>query len=74
MRNTLISREVTYLVRLVTYIPGTVFAQVEPKTDRLFRSLGHFTALLDDAFSAIELPPVPRPDLVWDLSNLGELV
>jgi 4-aminobutyrate aminotransferase-like enzyme/Ser/Thr protein kinase RdoA (MazF antagonist) len=56
------------LVWLLTYVPGTVLAKVNPHSPDVLRSLGQFlgemdTALLDFAH------PATRRELKWDLSR-----
>jgi 4-aminobutyrate aminotransferase-like enzyme/Ser/Thr protein kinase RdoA (MazF antagonist) len=57
-------------VWLLTYIPGTIFAKVNPHTPELLRSFGHFLGELDAALQDVSHPAAQR-ELKWDLSRAG---
>jgi 4-aminobutyrate aminotransferase-like enzyme/Ser/Thr protein kinase RdoA (MazF antagonist) len=56
------------LLWLLTYIPGTVLANVNPHPPELLRSLGHFLGELDAALADFSHPAAHR-ELKWDLSR-----
>jgi 4-aminobutyrate aminotransferase-like enzyme/Ser/Thr protein kinase RdoA (MazF antagonist) len=55
-----------HLVRLLTWVPGTVLAEVRPHTERLLESLGRRVAETNRAFAGFSHPAMKRP-LPWDL-------
>src|SRR5688572_1599893 len=59
-----------HLVRMLTFVPGEVWATVEPHDAPLLRSLGRALALVDAALSDF---PVTGAfgDLKWDLTQAG---
>jgi Ser/Thr protein kinase RdoA (MazF antagonist) len=54
-----------HLVRLLTWVPGTVLAGVRPHTVELLRSLGSLLGTIDVALADFEHPAANR-DLKWD--------
>jgi 4-aminobutyrate aminotransferase-like enzyme/Ser/Thr protein kinase RdoA (MazF antagonist) len=60
-----------YLVRAVTYLPGTPFHAFEP-TSVMRREVGALLARLDVALNDF-LDPPPAQELLWDLSNAARL-
>lgn len=59
-----------HLVRMLTFVPGTVWADVQPHSSDLLRSLGRALALVDGALA--DFPPSGAfGDLKWDLSRAG---
>ena len=57
-----------HLVRMVSFVPGQVWADVAPHAQELFRSLGRALALVDAALS--DLPAAGASgDLKWDLTR-----
>jgi 4-aminobutyrate aminotransferase-like enzyme/Ser/Thr protein kinase RdoA (MazF antagonist) len=58
------------LVWLLTYVPGTVLAKVNPHSPELLRSLGQFLGEMDAALTDFSHPAAHR-ELKWDLSNAG---
>ena len=57
-----------HLVRMVTFVPGQVWADVKPHSRDLLRSLGRALALVDSALS--DFPATGAfGDLKWDLSR-----
>src|SRR5579872_5872339 len=58
------------LLWLLTYVPGTVLAKVNPHTPELLRSLGQFLGEMDAALAHFSHPSTRR-DLKWDLSRAG---
>lgn len=56
------------LVWLLTYVPGTVLAKVNPHTPQLLSSLGQFLAEMDAALADFSHPAADR-ELKWDLSQ-----
>jgi len=57
----------THLMRLLTYVPGRVWARVTPHTSALLHSLGQALGLVDVALQ--DFPPPPATDFKWDLSQ-----
>ena len=55
-----------HFVRLVTWIPGTAFAEAQSHTSRLLESLGGFLGRLDEAFEGFSHPATTRT-FYWDL-------
>ena len=62
-----------FLTRLLTWLPGTVLAQVNPKTPGLFRSLGTFLGGMDRALEDFSHPAQER-ELKWDLKGAGRVI
>jgi Ser/Thr protein kinase RdoA (MazF antagonist) len=59
------------LVRLLTFLPGIMVAQVTP-TPRLRREIGAALAQLDDALGLLAAPCPPQ-DLSWDMARAPRL-
>jgi 4-aminobutyrate aminotransferase-like enzyme/Ser/Thr protein kinase RdoA (MazF antagonist) len=62
-----------HFVRLLTYIPGRLFADVRPHSPALLRSLGEFYGAVDRSLLDFEHPAAER-DLVWDLRHAHKTV
>ena len=58
-------RGVPHLVRLLTWVPGTVLARATPHTPDLLRSLGSVLGMLDSALATFSHAVADR-DLKWD--------
>jgi len=58
--------EVRYMVRLVSYLPGTTLARTNPRTPELLRSLGEFMGNLGKAMAGFSHPAANRA-IKWDL-------
>jgi 4-aminobutyrate aminotransferase-like enzyme/Ser/Thr protein kinase RdoA (MazF antagonist) len=56
------------LLWLVTYVPGTILAKVNPRSPELLRSLGQFLGEMDAALADFSHPAAHR-ELKWDLSR-----
>jgi 4-aminobutyrate aminotransferase-like enzyme/Ser/Thr protein kinase RdoA (MazF antagonist) len=56
------------LLWLLTFVPGTVLAKVNPHTPELLRSLGQFLGEMDAALVDFSHPAAHR-ELKWDLSQ-----
>ncbi len=56
----------THFVRLLTYVPGRLFAETKPHTPELLRSLGSFLGRMDRALQNFIHPAAQRL-LKWDL-------
>ena len=54
--------------RLLTYVPGTLFAQYRPHSPALLRSLGSILGRMDDALQHFTHPAAQRV-LKWDLQR-----
>jgi 4-aminobutyrate aminotransferase-like enzyme/Ser/Thr protein kinase RdoA (MazF antagonist) len=57
-----------HLVRLLTYVPGRLFAQTSPHSPPLLRSLGEVLGTLDRALFDFS-HPAARRELKWDLTR-----
>lgn len=57
-----------HFLRLLTYIPGKLLANVRPHSDSLLRSLGHVLATLNHALQGFDHPAAHRV-LKWDLAR-----
>ena len=58
------------LVWMLTFVPGTVLAQVRPHTPELLGSLGRLLGEMDAALQSFSHPATHR-ELKWDLSRAG---
>ena len=58
------------LVWLLSFLKGTVFANVRPHTPELFRDLGRFLGEMDAALESFEHPAAHR-ELKWDSAKAG---
>ena len=61
---------VSYLVRLLTYVPGKLLAHAKPHTPELLHSLGHVLGTIDTYLLAFDHPAAHRT-LKWDLAHAG---
>ena len=57
-----------HLMRLVTYLPGKVWAEVRPQTPELLRSLGLGLAHMDAALQDFQ-SPAPAGEFKWNLTQ-----
>ncbi len=57
---------VEHFVRMLTYVPGRLFARSRPHSPELLRSLGNWLGRLDNALLGFEHPAAARA-LKWDL-------
>jgi 4-aminobutyrate aminotransferase-like enzyme/Ser/Thr protein kinase RdoA (MazF antagonist) len=55
-----------HFVRLLTWVPGTVLAEMRPHTEALLEQLGRVAALTNRALNGFTHPAMTRP-LPWDL-------
>ena len=62
-------RHSTHFVRLLTYHPGALLAEVNPHTPELLRSLGRFLGEIDRALDGFTHHPASRRELKWDLQD-----
>jgi len=62
-----------YLVRMVSYLEGTLFADVESRTPNLLRGFGAFMAQLDIALADFEHPAMKR-DFLWNLTLADKVI
>jgi 4-aminobutyrate aminotransferase-like enzyme/Ser/Thr protein kinase RdoA (MazF antagonist) len=60
----------THLARLLTYIPGRLFAETRPHTPELLASLGNLLGRMDRALQDFSHPAAHRT-LKWDLRRAG---
>jgi 4-aminobutyrate aminotransferase-like enzyme/Ser/Thr protein kinase RdoA (MazF antagonist) len=58
------------LVWLLTFVPGTILAEVRPHSDDLLRSIGRMLGEIDAAFQDFSHPAAQRA-LKWNLSAAG---
>ncbi len=63
----------TYLIRLLTYLPGQLFAHVQPHSNELMHDFGQFMGKLDVALSTFS-HSIPTTQLKWDLKYAVELI
>ena len=63
----------THLVRLLSYVPGHLLADVSPHTPELLESVGAFFGRLDQALAGFSHPALRR-ELQWDLQQAGKVV
>ena len=63
----------SYLVRLLSHLPGTNLAAVRPHRPGLLRDLGRFLGRLDRALETFSHPGAKR-DLRWDLRHASSVV
>lgn len=59
----------SYLVRLLTYVPGRLLKEVSPVSDRLLEQVGCTLGRMDRALEGYYDPVANRPDIPWDLKN-----
>ncbi|MGH7600721.1 MAG: phosphotransferase, partial [bacterium] len=59
----------TYFVRLLTYVPGKLFAHVKPHSPELLHSLGRVLGAIDHALQDFA-HPAARRELKWDLKHV----
>lgn len=57
-----------YLVRLVTFLPGTPLALVRPQTPTLWRQVGSLFGRIDRVLASLSCPALVR-ELDWDLQG-----
>jgi len=71
----LISTEVghEHFIRLLTYLPGRVFAKVNPHTMKLMEDFGKFMGSLSRALESFSHPAANR-DFYWDLKNSPQMI
>jgi len=62
-----------YFVRLLTWVPGTPLAEVQPHTEELRRQLGALAGQVGLAFAGFEHPAANR-HLKWDLRHAPERI
>ena len=63
----------TYLVRLLTYLPGRPLAHAKPHNEDLMFSLGQFFGNLSQLLKDFDHPATHR-DFHWDLKNAGRII
>ncbi len=63
----------THFVRMLTYLPGVFFADVNPHTPELLQSLGRFLGAMDRAFEGFAHPAMHR-DLNWNMKNAPAVI
>ncbi|HEY3202530.1 MAG TPA: aminotransferase class III-fold pyridoxal phosphate-dependent enzyme [Thermoanaerobaculia bacterium] len=54
------------LVRMLSYLPGTILAQAKPQSPGLLRALGRFLGELDAALEGFSHPAAVGRELVWN--------
>jgi 4-aminobutyrate aminotransferase-like enzyme/Ser/Thr protein kinase RdoA (MazF antagonist) len=59
-----------HLMRLLTYLPGKVWAEARPHTPDLLRSLGRGLAHMDIALQHLQ-PPAVAGEFKWNLTQAG---
>ena len=68
-----VEQDVTYFVRLVSYLPGVPLATVQPQSPSLLRDLGRKLGRLDHALSDFDHTALHR-DFHWDLANGNRII
>src|SRR6185369_6163176 len=68
-----VEQEVSYFVRLVSYLPGVPLATVQPQSPSLLRDLGRKLGRLDHALSDFDHTALHR-DFHWDLANGNRII
>ncbi len=63
-----------HLVRMVSYLEGTLFADAPVRTPNLLRQLGAFVAQVDLALASFEHPAMRREGFLWDLTRADEVI
>ena len=63
-----------YLVRMVAYLEGSLFADAPIRTPNLLRQLGAFMAQLDLALEGFEHPAMQRCEFMWNLVRADEVI
>jgi 4-aminobutyrate aminotransferase-like enzyme len=63
----------SHFVRLLTYLPGTVLAKVEPHSDKLLSEVGAFMGRLDWRLANFD-HPAARRRFHWDLQHAGHTI
>ncbi len=63
-----------YLVRMVSYLEGTLFADMPVRTPNILRQLGAFVAQVDLALADFEHPAMRREGFLWDLTRADEVI
>ncbi len=64
----------TYLVRLLTYLPGELLGERATRSSALLRDLGVFLARLDAALADFRHPVLHREDFLWDLTRAHRVI
>ncbi|MFQ5436378.1 MAG: aminotransferase class III-fold pyridoxal phosphate-dependent enzyme, partial [Anaerolineae bacterium] len=63
----------TYLVRLLTYLPGTPMVDSRPHSHALLRDLGRFLGQMTQALAGFR-HPAARREFRWDLRRAGNTI
>jgi 4-aminobutyrate aminotransferase-like enzyme/Ser/Thr protein kinase RdoA (MazF antagonist) len=61
-------------VRVLTYLPGTVLADANPKTPAMLEALGRFLGELDASLDGFTHPAARNADLVWNPARALEVI
>ncbi|MHA2265696.1 MAG: phosphotransferase, partial [Candidatus Thorarchaeota archaeon] len=62
-----------YFARLLTYLPGKVYAKANPQSKSLLREFGEFIGSVTKALQDFEHPAAKR-DFYWDLKNADKVI
>ncbi len=62
------------IIRMLTFLPGTVLAEVRPQTPGLLRAVGRFLGELDLALEGFSHPAAVERDLVWSPDRALEVI
>ncbi|HEY1250451.1 MAG TPA: aminotransferase class III-fold pyridoxal phosphate-dependent enzyme [Thermoanaerobaculia bacterium] len=60
--------------RILTYLPGTVLAEANPKTPAMLEALGRFLGELDAALDGFTHPAARDSDLAWNPARALEVI
>jgi len=63
----------THLVRMLTYLPGTFFSQLDSYPPELLENLGRFLGSMDKTLAGFHHPALYHRYLRWDLKNIMDL-
>jgi len=63
----------TYLVRLLTFLPGAPLVESQPHSDALLRDLGRFLGRMSHALAGFR-HPAARREFRWDLRRAGHTI
>ncbi|MHA2092552.1 MAG: aminotransferase class III-fold pyridoxal phosphate-dependent enzyme, partial [Candidatus Kariarchaeaceae archaeon] len=63
----------TFLMRLVTYLVGSVFSSIKPHSNNLLLDFGKFLGNLTLSLNGFSHPGANR-DFYWDLKNAGNII
>ena len=63
-----------YRLRILEFLPGTLLAEINPRSDALLMNLGERMAELGSVLGAYPDHPPPRVNFVWALGQAGNIM